>query len=306
MAKAAKRSRRVTAAGRVKSTRRVSTQRIGPTTGGARSVEVAPAFALRATAGKRHQPGARHESRGDAAGHARPARRRQPPDPRPRDVLHVPPVVRPSPDRRPARARAARRRPGLQPPGRHRRRGGLRHRPEALSVRAARRCSSERRGRRSPRRVSSFESRRSGRPQFTRWADLPAPFDDLKRVLRRRRTSRCSRREPIVGDLLVEAAYDGMSGESVALAKTALLNAYFRLNQTREPVSDVQDLVLVRDPHHRDRPRALPGLRQTRRWRRWSGTSTRTSTCSAPTTSGRRPRITAATCRRRCRAESPA
>ena len=35
----------------------------------------------------------------------------------------------------------------------------------------------------------------------------------------------------------MEDAYDGMAGETVTLAKAALLNAYFRLNSTVEPVS---------------------------------------------------------------------
>ena len=59
-------------------------------------------------------------------------------------------------------------------------------------------------------------------------------------------SSACSRESPKVtlfkdvepiADLLVEDAYDGMSGEKVTLAKTALLNSYFRLNATVEPVS---------------------------------------------------------------------
>ena len=36
------------------------------------------------------------------------------------------------------------------------------------------------------------------------------------------------------------SVYEGMSGEGVTLAKTALLNAYFRLNGTKEPLSMVR------------------------------------------------------------------
>ena len=78
-------------------------------------------------------------------------------------------------------------------------------------------------------------------PRFTRWNDLPAPFGDLKRVLARVAEGHaCSKDVDPIDDLLVEGAYDGMSAENVVLAKTALLNAHFRLNETLEPVSSAR------------------------------------------------------------------
>ena len=74
-------------------------------------------------------------------------------------------------------------------------------------------------------------------PRFTRWNDLPAAFGGLKRVLGVSPQITLFKDGDLVGDLLVEAAYDGMSGKEVTLAKTALLNSYFRLNVTPEPVS---------------------------------------------------------------------
>ena len=76
------------------------------------------------------------------------------------------------------------------------------------------------------------------RPAFTDWDDLPATFDDLKRVLRDSRGVTLFKEGSAIADLLVEKAYDDMSGDRVVLAKTALLNTYFRLNGTMEPVSD--------------------------------------------------------------------
>jgi hypothetical protein len=77
-------------------------------------------------------------------------------------------------------------------------------------------------------------------PDFARWADLPASFAELKRVLRQSPRVTLFKQGGVVGDLLVEGDYDGMAGESVVLAKTALLNAYFRLNRAHEPVSDTR------------------------------------------------------------------
>jgi hypothetical protein len=75
-------------------------------------------------------------------------------------------------------------------------------------------------------------------PRFTRWADLPASFDALKKVLRDSPNVELFKDDTgAIADLLVGAAYDGMSGDKVALAKTALLNTYYRLSRTMEPVS---------------------------------------------------------------------
>jgi len=74
-------------------------------------------------------------------------------------------------------------------------------------------------------------------PRFTRWSDLPFSFADLKRVLRvSPRVTLLNESDPIA-DLLVEAVYDGMSGEQTTLAKTALLNTFSKLSRTPEPVS---------------------------------------------------------------------
>jgi len=73
--------------------------------------------------------------------------------------------------------------------------------------------------------------------EFTRWGKLPSGFADLKRVLAASPNVTLFRGAESLGERLVEDAYDGMSGADVTLAKTALLNAHFRLNQTVEPVS---------------------------------------------------------------------
>jgi hypothetical protein len=74
-------------------------------------------------------------------------------------------------------------------------------------------------------------------PSFTRWRTLNAGFADLKRVLRVSQKVTLFRKTTPIADLLVNDAYDGMSGADVLLAKTALLNTFYRLNATKEPVS---------------------------------------------------------------------
>ena len=74
-------------------------------------------------------------------------------------------------------------------------------------------------------------------PRFTRWNELSAAFGDLKRVLTASPKVTLFKGVDPIADRLVDGAYDGMSGENVILAKTALLNSYFRLNATLEPVS---------------------------------------------------------------------
>ena len=83
-----------------------------------------------------------------------------------------------------------------------------------------------------------FREPKEWRPRFTRWDDLPAEFSGLKRVLGVSPNVTLFNDVHPIGDLLVGAAYDGMSGEDVTLAKTALLNSHFRLNGTLEPVAD--------------------------------------------------------------------
>ena len=74
-------------------------------------------------------------------------------------------------------------------------------------------------------------------PGFTRWSSLSPAFADLKRVLENSADVTLFKHDRIIAPRLVEAAYDDMSGDDVSLAKTALLNTYYRLNTTREPVS---------------------------------------------------------------------
>jgi hypothetical protein len=82
-----------------------------------------------------------------------------------------------------------------------------------------------------------FREPKEWTPGFTRWSSLSPAFADLKRVLGQSPDVTLFRHDRIVAPRLVEAAYDGMSGDDVALAKTALLNMHYRLNTTLEPVS---------------------------------------------------------------------
>ena len=76
------------------------------------------------------------------------------------------------------------------------------------------------------------------RPAFDTWDELSAGFDDLKRVLRDSPNVTLFREADPIAALLVGAAYDGVSGAPGILAKTALLNAYYRLSRTMEPISE--------------------------------------------------------------------
>jgi hypothetical protein len=60
----------------------------------------------------------------------------------------------------------------------------------------------------------------------------------LKRVLRQSPNVSLFRETAPIAALLVDDAYDEMATEPVTLAKTALLNTYFRLSRIAEPVSD--------------------------------------------------------------------
>ena len=82
-----------------------------------------------------------------------------------------------------------------------------------------------------------FREPKEWRPRFTRWEDLPAAFDGVKRVLGVSPNITLFNDVHPIADLLVGAAYDGLSGEEVTLAKTSLLNSHFRLNGTLEPVT---------------------------------------------------------------------
>lgn len=74
-------------------------------------------------------------------------------------------------------------------------------------------------------------------PRFTRWDDLPGTFASLKRALEHSPDVTLFKGTDPLADLLVGDAYDGLTGEAVTLAKTALLNTYFRLMQSAEPAS---------------------------------------------------------------------
>jgi hypothetical protein len=73
--------------------------------------------------------------------------------------------------------------------------------------------------------------------RFTRFRDLPASFKNLKDVLGRSPKVTLFKEVEPIADLLVDAAYDATPEARVMLARTALLNAYFRLNGTPEPIS---------------------------------------------------------------------
>ena len=73
-------------------------------------------------------------------------------------------------------------------------------------------------------------------PRFTRWSELPAGFATLKRALTNSPGITLFKGAPF-GQALVDAAYDGMSGADVILAKTAMLNTFCRLDRSFEPVA---------------------------------------------------------------------
>jgi hypothetical protein len=82
-----------------------------------------------------------------------------------------------------------------------------------------------------------FKEPKEWTPDFTRWGGLSPAFAHLKRVLANSPGVTLFKGDDAIAPRLVEAAYDGMRGEAVTLAKTALLNTHYRLNTTREPVS---------------------------------------------------------------------
>ena len=73
--------------------------------------------------------------------------------------------------------------------------------------------------------------------QFTPWATLPPAFKNLKDVLAESENVTLFRGTKSLGDKLNEAVYDGLSGADIVMAKTTMLNTYFRLNQAVEPIS---------------------------------------------------------------------
>ncbi|PYP86903.1 MAG: hypothetical protein DMF61_11920 [Blastocatellia bacterium AA13] len=72
-------------------------------------------------------------------------------------------------------------------------------------------------------------------PVFVPWDSLPGEFDPLKIVLRA--SPGITIRDEGPFDLLVEGAYDGLTGENSILAKMSLLNLYFTLTTIREPTT---------------------------------------------------------------------
>jgi hypothetical protein len=74
-------------------------------------------------------------------------------------------------------------------------------------------------------------------PRFTAWDALPVSFGNLKDVLAVSPQITLFKEQSTIADLLVGAAYDGVTGEKATLAKTAFLNNYFRLSRAKEPVS---------------------------------------------------------------------
>lgn len=74
-------------------------------------------------------------------------------------------------------------------------------------------------------------------PRFTRWDDLPGAFAQFKEVLEASPGVTLFKGTEPIADLLTGAAYDGMAGDAIRIAKTALLNIHYRLNAAMEPVS---------------------------------------------------------------------
>jgi hypothetical protein len=72
--------------------------------------------------------------------------------------------------------------------------------------------------------------------RFTRWQDLSDSFDDLKAALRRSPQVTLFKTTSSLG-LIVEGAYDAMTGAPIVLAKAALLNSYARLSRMMEPIT---------------------------------------------------------------------
>jgi hypothetical protein len=73
--------------------------------------------------------------------------------------------------------------------------------------------------------------------RFTRWQDLSSSFKPLKDVLGVSPQIVLFRELDPLPDLLIEGAYDAVAGQKPVLAKTALLNSYFMLSNSMEPVS---------------------------------------------------------------------
>ena len=165
-------------------------------------------------------------------------------------------------------------------------------------------CSSDRPARRSS--GGSAPARAEGVDAALHPVERPAgQFSELKRVLAESPNMTLVQGTEAIADLLVEGAYDGMSGGDVILAKTALLNAHFRLNAALEPVSKTG--AGFRSCRDSSRSAANASSRSwTRTWKSSFGRSTRTSTSFAPTTNARRRRITAAMCRPGCKGASAA
>jgi hypothetical protein len=74
-------------------------------------------------------------------------------------------------------------------------------------------------------------------PRFTSWDALPAAFDNLKDVLSASPQIAVFKEPVTIADPFVAAAYDDVTDARVMLAKTALLNCYFRLSRASEPIS---------------------------------------------------------------------
>ena len=231
----------------------------------ARRLRPSAASARARTSGPRaFRPFAGRQPRGDA----RSARRRGPPDPRSGDLFHVPAALGQSPDRRSARAR------------RHRVRRLLstcRSRPARcvtceIDPKRFRFAQSPvffgRPVRRSASTVPLFREPLQWTPRFTRWSDLPRTFDDAENACSLPRPSHAVQGTEPIAPLLVDVAYDDMSGSDVTLAKTSLLNTYFRLNRSRRAgVRAV--VVLIRAAAARYWPRTDPGVRDPAMERPW-------------------------------------
>ncbi len=95
-------------------------------------------------------------------------------------------------------------------------------------------------------------------PDFTRWSGLTEAFEDLKKVLGTSEDVMLFKTDRSLNKI-VEDEYDELSdqGDDVVMAKTALLNIYFRLRTAHEPVSGDPWFSFVKQIHSIGRERFL-------------------------------------------------
>ena len=93
-------------------------------------------------------------------------------------------------------------------------------------------------------------------PEFTKWNGLTEAFDDLKRILAGSDDVLLFKSKISLGKL-VEDDYDSLSDDASVLAKTALLNLYYRLRTMVEPTTQKPWFSFVQRIHAIGRERFL-------------------------------------------------